>query len=257
MFGSRFASFPRSMRARLLAAATVMAIGIMAGEARADDEIDLATLRAEKLAAEAESRAAQGAYAEAVELYLQATQSSSAAVLAFDVAYLYDHHLGAKSLALDYYKRAVASPDIEPSLARRAKERIAALEAPAEQAQHGPGTPTDTEPRDARSWSAMKTWALVAGGAGVVGLGIGSAFGLVAKSKDDEAGKYCDGDRCTDRRALTLTNEASSAARVADVAFVTGAVLVAGGVTLWLLAPRSTNVRAGVRGSSLVVGGEW
>ncbi|NVL67851.1 hypothetical protein, partial [Escherichia coli] len=95
--------------------------------------------------------------------------------------------------------------------------------------------------------SPLRTWAILTGGTGLVALGIGVGFAVVAKTKDTQAGRYCDGDRCTDVRALTLTDEATSAATIANVAIVSGAVLIAGGVTLWLLAPRRAGVDVGIR----------
>ena len=47
-----------------------------------------------------------------------------------------------------------------------------------------------------------RTLALVAGGIGVVGIGVGTVFGLKSKSDHDEAAKYCDG-RPFCRRAST------------------------------------------------------
>jgi hypothetical protein len=213
-----------------------LAIFFFAATAHAEDTIDPQSLRAEKLAADAEQKIAQGAYAEAVELYVEAENAQASAVLLCNIATLYDRHLAAKAPAVAYYKRCAASPDVESSLASHANARIAALETP----------PPPPPPAEKTEWPAMRTWALVAGGAGVIALGIGTGFALSAKSKDDDASKYCDGDRCTDARAITLTHDATSAAHVADALFVTGAVLIAGGVVLWLLAPSKRVTARGV-----------
>jgi hypothetical protein len=253
----------RDRRAHLatsLAFAVGLAITSASGSARADDEVDATSLRAEKLADDAFARASRGAYREAIELYVQANEVAPSAALSFDVAWLYDKHLAAPGLALEWYRRSVAAPDIAPGLRARAEERIAALESSEKTSAPGASTsplPPKTETNGA--WSPLRTWAILAGGTGVVALGIGVGFAVVAKTKDTQAGRYCDGDRCTDARALTLTDEATSAATIANVAIVTGAVFVAGGVTLWLLAPRRGGVDVGVRASagapSLVVGG--
>ena len=86
----------------------------------------------------------------------------------------------------------------------------------------------------------MRTWGFVAGGAGIGALALGAVLGLVARAKNDEAGRSCTGQACTDPRALQLTDQAASLARAADIAFVAGGVLVVGGVSLVLLSPGPT-----------------
>jgi tetratricopeptide (TPR) repeat protein len=85
----------------------------------------------------------------------------------------------------------------------------------------------------------QRTLALVAGGIGVVGLGVGTVFALKSKSKHDEAGKYCDGSECTDPRGVNAGNDAHSAGNVATLGMLVGALGVAGGITLWLTAPHA------------------
>jgi hypothetical protein len=261
----------RDRRSLSRAAAIAAALAVLSAApcARADDEVDATTLRVEKLADDAAGRVARGAFGEALELYMQANEVAPSAVVAFDIAWLYDRHLGSPALALDYYRRCVAAPDVTSELAARAKERIAALEAHAPRAPSVGATAVGPVPEGGgggaaggagaggagaggaeSSWSPLRTWAIFSGGTGLVALGVGVAFAVVAKNKDSEAGRYCDGDRCTDARALTLTDEATSAATVANVAIVTGALFVASGVTLWLLAPRRGGVDVSVRASS-------
>jgi serine/threonine-protein kinase len=73
--------------------------------------------------------------------------------------------------------------------------------------------------------------------AGLVSIGVGTAFGLSAKSKNDEAAGMCSGLECTDQRAITLTDDARTAATISTVGFVAGGALVVGGAALYLLAP--------------------
>ncbi len=214
------------MRREALVALAVLAF---ATHARAEDSVDPASLRAEKLAADAAQHASEGDLQRAIDLYVEANQAQPSAVVACNIAVL-EERLGAKERAIATYKQCAAAPDADDALLARARARIAALEAPPPAAERKP-------------WPAMKTWAVVAGAAGVVALGIGSGFGLSAKSKNDEAAKSCAGDRCTDPAALTLTHDATSAAHGADVAFAVGAVLLAGGVVLWLLAPKTSSPR--------------
>ena len=85
----------------------------------------------------------------------------------------------------------------------------------------------------------QRTVALVAGGVGVVGVVVGSIFGIKSKSDHDEAEKYCDGGRCTDARGVSAGNAAHSAGNVSTVAMIVGGVGLAAGVTLWLTAPKA------------------
>ncbi|XYI00651.1 tetratricopeptide repeat protein [Sorangium sp. So ce1128] len=105
---------------------------------------------------------------------------------------------------------------------------------------------------------------LVVGGAGVVGLGVGTFFGVKAISKNGDAEEYCKGGTtCEDRRGVTLTEEASSAATVSNIAFGVGAAAAVGGAVLYfVVAPRQTSrVQVGpivdARNVGLRVGGTF
>ncbi|WP_437511963.1 tetratricopeptide repeat protein [Sorangium sp. So ce1099] len=105
---------------------------------------------------------------------------------------------------------------------------------------------------------------LIVGGAGVVGLGVGTFFGVKAISKNGDAEGYCKGgSTCEDRRGVTLTEEASSAATVSNIAFGVGAAAAVGGAVLYfIVAPRQTSrVQVGplvdARNVGLRVGGTF
>jgi hypothetical protein len=111
--------------------------------------------------------------------------------------------------------------------------------------------------------NTQRTLALVVGGAGVVGLGVGTVFGLISRSKHNEADNYCDGSLCRDPRGLDLKDQAISAGNVSSVAFVAGAVGVGAGAVLWFTgrpkspAPASSSARVALiagPGSVLVKG---
>jgi len=210
--------------------------------AYADDEVDPNALRAEKLAAEADTKQAAGAHAEAIELYQEANKTSPAAIFLFNIARLYDTKLGAPSLALDYYRRSVAAGDLEDALSNDARRRIAELEKKSDSTPPG-----KVEPPSERGWHPLAIAGVASAGAGLLSLGTSGILALVAKSKDSDASAFCDGDRCTDARAIELTNDAEDLANAATVTFVIGAVLAAGGVVLWLVAPsaKQSAVRSG------------
>lgn len=99
-----------------------------------------------------------------------------------------------------------------------------------------------TEPES--SGSALRTTGIIVGAVGLVTLGVGTAFGLSAKSKNDDAASMCSGLECRDPRALTLTDEARSQATISTFGFVAGGALLAGGVVLYLVAPKSESKTA-------------
>jgi hypothetical protein len=129
------------------------------------------------------------------------------------------------------------------------------------------GAETDDTSRRRRA-TFQRSLALVAGGAGVVALGVGIVFGVKAISKNDEAMALCPASpRCDDPAGVTLTDDAKSAATVSTVTFIAGGVLVAGGVALYLTAPSSSPAKAARHPRVLVgtapvglgpaIGGTW
>ena len=113
----------------------------------------------------------------------------------------------------------------------------------------------------AEASGVWKTIGWVLGGIGVVGLGVGTAFGLVAMG--DKNGAHCDASNACDTGPL---NSAKSAATVSDVGLIVGGVLVAGGTALILLAPGggregeasvSIGPTIGMGGGGVVIGGGW
>lgn len=97
-----------------------------------------------------------------------------------------------------------------------------------------PGTPSSSTPDNGEGLSTPKIVAIVAGGVGVVGLGVGSAFGLVAISKKSDAQNACPGE-CADQAGVGKWRDAKSAAQVSDVAFVVGAVGLGAAAVLWFV----------------------
>ena len=96
------------------------------------------------------------------------------------------------------------------------------------------------------------------GAAGVVGIGVGSYFGLRAISKKDasEADGHChDGNQCDDV-GYALRDEGRDAGTISTVLFVVGGAAMAGGLTLFLTAPAAgggvkAEVSVGLHGMSL------
>lgn len=92
--------------------------------------------------------------------------------------------------------------------------------------------PPSIEPR----WRTVHTLAIVSAGLGIVGLGVGSAFGLSASGTKSEADSFCTPAGCTaDGKGLLA--DAGAAADVSTVFFSVGAVLLVTGAVLWLTSP--------------------
>jgi hypothetical protein len=113
-------------------------------------------------------------------------------------------------------------------------------------AQPPVNVPPKTEP--ARS-SPLKTAGLVVGAVGIVGLGVGTVFGVMAISKNssansDHCGTAFGGTNNCDPTGISLRSDAVKFGNVSTISFIAGGVLAAGGVGLWLFAP-STSVQAG------------
>ena len=83
---------------------------------------------------------------------------------------------------------------------------------------------------------------LIVAGVGLVGVGLGTAFGVIASSKlsDSNADNHCDAQNTCDAVGLGLRSDAQSAATISTVGFIAGAVMIAGGITMFVLAPKKS-----------------
>jgi serine/threonine-protein kinase len=113
--------------------------------------------------------------------------------------------------------------------------------------------PVDLRPATASTSgsSSTRTLAYVLGGVGLVGVGVGSFFGLRAISKNDDAKKECPrGRQCDTQEGVDLTDEADKAATISNVAFGLGAAAFAGGLVLYLASPEARPESASARSGS-------
>ena len=92
--------------------------------------------------------------------------------------------------------------------------------------------------RPASDGHGQRVLGVVAGGLGIVGLGVGSYFGLRAKSTNDDADAHCSASTCT-REGGQLTSDARGQATASTVFFAVGAVALAAGIVLYLTAPHA------------------
>jgi serine/threonine-protein kinase len=112
--------------------------------------------------------------------------------------------------------------------------------------------------------SSQRTVALIVGGAGIVGLGVGTVFGLRAMSKNSDAEDLCNDQNQCEPDAEELTDQAKSAAMISNIGFGLGAAALVGGAILYFTAPDAkpsarmqlTPV-AGTRGGALFLRGAF
>jgi serine/threonine-protein kinase len=102
-----------------------------------------------------------------------------------------------------------------------------------------------TVDRASSSSSSLRPAGIVIGAAGVVGLGVGTYFGLHAISKWHDANAACPGTSGCSADAVTLAQDAKQSARAADLAIGLGAAAVAAGIVLYVVgAPRTVQAQA-------------
>lgn len=110
--------------------------------------------------------------------------------------------------------------------------------------------------------SSQRTWGYVVGGVGVLGIGVGSALGILAISKNDESKQHCDtsdATRCS-QTGVDLRNEALGYATGSTIGWAVGAAALVTGAVLILTAPSAnTEIAAAPTwgGGSLVFRGSF
>jgi hypothetical protein len=129
----------------------------------------------------------------------------------------------------------------------------------------GPGAPaapalpavpaTDlTPPPASHHGSAQRVAGFVTGAVGIAGLIVGTTFGAIARSDNNDAKMHCPTDSTCDAQGLASTTSALHAATASTIAFVAGGALTAAGLVLYLTAPSDASPPAAHLGVSPVVG---
>jgi hypothetical protein len=118
----------------------------------------------------------------------------------------------------------------------------------------------------ARPWGPLRYAGLGVGLGGVVGLAVGTVFGVQAIQKKNEsnANGHCDASDACDPTGKGLRADGMRAGNISTGLFVAGGVMVAGGAVLMVIAPpgkapASTRPSAGlaIGPRSLAVTGRW
>jgi hypothetical protein len=129
---------------------------------------------------------------------------------------------------------------------------------------NGPVPPPPPRAEGGSSGNTQRVVAYGLGGLGIVAVGVGTAFGLTAISKNNESNdKGCFGNQCTAPGA-SLRKDARSAGTLSTVAFAVGGAALAGGIALFFTAPSSEHdnrasarVVLGPGGGALAIGSTW
>jgi tetratricopeptide (TPR) repeat protein len=99
-----------------------------------------------------------------------------------------------------------------------------------------------------------RTASYIVGGAGVVAIGIGVAFGLRASDKDDESKAGCPSG-CITRAAADLNQQARTAATIANISYAVGALALATSAYLFFSAGSGSETAARLPSGSGFVSG--
>lgn len=102
-----------------------------------------------------------------------------------------------------------------------------------------PAVPTAPARDPESGTSPLKIAAVGVGGLGVVGLALGGVFGALALGHASDAREHCAKPRPCDSDGLSARDDARSKADISTIALIAGGAFLAGGVVLWLVAPKS------------------
>jgi hypothetical protein len=184
-------------------------------------------------------------------------------------------HLDGTAIAVDPGQRTftfqiAGQPPVEHlfviSEGQKSRREVIAFGAVDPSVSQGPGAglaqPTSTSP-----WGGQRIAAIATGAAGIIGIGLGGIFGGLAASEWSSAKSACMGKSasCTTGTGAGAADEssASSKATVSTVGFIAGGVLLAGGVVLFVTAPKASSPPASAALHSLEIvpaagpGGAW
>jgi hypothetical protein len=134
--------------------------------------------------------------------------------------------------------RSRGQVSIPPLAELPASERVApTAESSAQPAQPLAPPRSDEPAAPVAKKSGFPVLPVLLGGVGLVGIGVGSYFGLRAISAAGDARDLCPGGRCREKRGDDLMDDANSFARISNVTFGIGAGALAAGIVVYLLMP--------------------
>ena len=134
-------------------------------------------------------------------------------------------------------------------------------------APRGSPPPSDRGESPQPSGRTQRAFAYTAGITGLVGLGLGGYFGIVALDRNSKSKDQCrrDDPSLCNSQGVKLRSDAQSAATVSTIAFAAGGTLLATGFVLWLTAPSNAERKPSLAlstslapaGPAVELGGRW
>jgi hypothetical protein len=269
-----------SRRSCVLVAAAIGVTALLGSSpARAQAPTPERQAEAQDLVNKAYQEHAAGREVAAVGLYAKAYEITHAAAILFNVATIYDRRLHERTLAMEYFRRYIGSPDATPEFIQKATDRLAALKRDAEEEERKrveedkkwtqrlaaplppePPVRASASPSADKGGSSLRTVGFVVGGVGLATIGASLVLGAVAKNRDDTANQNCSATTCRNTTGVSAEHDAVSFATASTGAFIGGGVLLAAGVTLALVAPSHTTAvritiapRVGTSGGGLAL----
>lgn len=133
-----------------------------------------------------------------------------------------------------------------PALERLPDAPLAPAAVAAGAAASAPATPPEPE-----HMSGLRMASIAVGSAGVVGLVMGTAFGVRALKKNDDAKQEgCSGATCSTDQGVKLSDQALTAARASNALLAIGGVLTVGGIVMFFTAPEARRGKADKRSAA-------
>jgi hypothetical protein len=125
-------------------------------------------------------------------------------------------------------------------------------------ASSAPGEPPSVSEPGADAGSTQKTLGLVAAGVGVVGVVVGTIFGLQASSSWSDAKDHCNSyPYDCGEEGKALEDDARSQATLSTIGFIVGGAGLAAGATLWFTADSEAGLALGVGPTNIALKGSF
>ncbi|WP_394832890.1 hypothetical protein LVJ94_40955 [Pendulispora rubella] len=104
-----------------------------------------------------------------------------------------------------------------------------------------PGRPGEGEqvPSDEHPGRTQRIGGIVAGAVGIVGIGVGTMFGLMSNSKKNDSEPHCNANNQCDETGLGLRDDALNYGTYSTIAFIAGGAALVGGIVLFATAPKA------------------
>ena len=103
-----------------------------------------------------------------------------------------------------------------------------------------PSPTAESRPPRTAALPSQRIAALVTGGLGIVGIGVGAYLGVRAMNDHDSPGAICTTNPCS-RQSISLNNDAGSSADASTVTFIAGLAAVGAGTLLWFWKPGTSS----------------